>query len=149
VRAPDFTYRYLYPKDVAGPTLQLISRSFDDADTAVQIESSVTGIPEDTILVLTNVTIQATPGATQACNQLQFRTFTRAGLRVWGAFETPAVVADKLESLTWSGEIWVPGSGAGNISVTLRSNFDAGAASNRMFSSINGYIIPKANVAIF
>jgi len=149
VRAPPITYRYIYPKDVAGPTLEGFVRHRTVVAAATQIEQFVTGIPKDRILVLTNVCMECAPGAAQILENIAVQGFTSAGLQFNIALERPdpTVSADRV--LNWTGEVWITGRGEGVNSMRLNSVYDLGVANNTTTFTVFGFIIPRANVAPF
>ncbi|MEE8609034.1 MAG: hypothetical protein V3S55_15630 [Nitrospiraceae bacterium] len=149
MRAPEITYRYLYPKDVAGPTFEVLIRALNFSDTATVVPILFTGIPKDKILVLTNAMLQADPGATQACTRLTLSGFSSAGALFDIAGVSPDANADEVITLNWQGELFLSGGVEGQSVVRANAVYDAGVAANRIDLSFHGIVIPKANVAIF
>jgi len=149
MRIPEIAYRYLYPIDVASPTLELVTRELSSTLTNALVELSLTGIPTNKILVLSNVTLLADPGATQSVTFLEVAAFTGAGARFLIAQERPVAVADQNRVLNWQGECWIPGRGDAAISVTVGAGFSAGVAGNNLVLGLFGSIIPRGNMAMF
>jgi len=149
VRAPDITYRYIYPIDVAGPTFEVIARTLNAADTATLVSNNLRGIPMNKVLVLTNVTCFTNPGATQGVTAITVSMFTSAGAQINVASEQFVVVADQNQALNWQGEVYIPGRGEGNSSVGFSAQYDAAVNSNSAVFHLQGVVIPRGNVATF
>jgi len=149
VRVPNICYRFIYAIDVAGPTFEAIARTLTVADTATIVAINLTGIPKNKVLVLSNVTCFANPGATQGVTAITVSMRGAQGAEVNVASEQFVVVADQNQRLNGQGEIYIPGRGEGNASVGFSAQFDAGVASNQGIFHLNGVIIPRGNVATF
>jgi len=149
VRAPDITYRYAYPKDVASNTLEVLVRRFDTTDTATTVFGRFANLSKDKILIITNISGQGLPGLTNSVTDISFTGFTAAGQNFAIAELRPVLVADLTHAHDWSGEVWIPGGGEGSIQLELSAAFDAGVAANRAIFGICGLIIPRGNVAQF
>jgi len=150
MRAPDVTYRYLYPKDVSGPTFEILSRSFSSGATAAAtITETLTGVPLDRILVLTNATIEGLPGAAQTIDEMVIQGTTQAGLTYNIAVARPLLAATEGATLNWAGEVYIQGGGAGSATIRLSCVFNAGVAANSLFASLSGIVIPRGNAGPF
>jgi len=147
--APDIAYSFRLPKDVSGPTLEVLSRIATEAGTATTVTFEFSNLAKDRILILNNVSARGTPGATQACTNLVIRAVTAAGLFFDVARNTFVVAADVVQTLNWQGSVFIPGGGTPSTTVQVNADFDAGVASNTVRVSIHGTIIPRANVAQF
>jgi len=149
VRAPNITYRYNLPIDLAGPTIQTFSRSIFTSASATTITLSIEGVPKDKILILSNAVSEASPGAAQSCTTQALRGRTVAALAFTIDLNTPVPVADQAIAHNWQGEVWVAGAGENATTVELITVFSAAVAANRADLHLFGLIIPRANVAIF
>lgn len=149
MRAPDITYRYVYPRDIAGPTFEVLARSFFLSSAATNVSQSLSLINKDKIFVLNNIAIQADPGATQALLDLRVSAFTPAGAE-WNIIRfRAAATADLIESFNWSGEVYVLGREPGIVNVRVVGLFDAGVNANNVDVSLHGIVIPRGNSANF
>jgi len=149
MRVPELVYRFLYPKDVAGPTFELCPRTTTTAATSNVILVAFPGPSMDRVLCLTNIFIRADPGATQAAIQLLAFLTTPGGLDVNIAGINPDVSADTIQTLNWSGEIYIGGGGSDSTILTMSGVFDAGVASNSVSASFFGVVIPRGTIAPF
>jgi len=148
--APDLTYRFQGHRDTAGPTFEILSRTLDTgAVTLASPSLTITGIPQDRILVLTNVVVEAIPGAAQNIIQFGAQITTPAGATLNIALKDSAVAAPLADSLSWQGAVYVQGSGVGNNTVRFFAVFNAGVAGNRLIASACGTVIPRGNAAAF
>lgn len=145
---PDLTYAYRQPKDVSGPTFEVMSRQGDESDTATGVTFTLTGLPKDRMLVLSNVCILMIPGATQSVTALSVSATTPAGL-VFDISRFNQAAATGSRSHNWQGEVFLLGGGRGANLLTITATFDAGANSNRLIASIFGVVIPRANAGPF
>jgi len=100
-------------------------------------------------MVLSNIAIRATPGATQACNQILVIGFSAAQQDFDVFRERFAAVADQTESANWQGQVYLLGGGRATTCVSVRATFDAGANANSLRVGIHGVVIPRANVGPF
>jgi len=148
VRVPEIAYRFSWPTDTSGPTFQVIARDFNVSTAAVTITHSLTGLAKDRVLVLTNASLYATPGATQAVVTLQLYAFTGAGMQHQVMRESPLQVADQIESMNWQGEIFIQGRGV-STNLWLIATFDAGVNANRLQAGFDGVVIPRGNTAAY
>lgn len=149
MRAPNQAFQFVSNKDVAGQTFEIISRTFGLADTDAGAEFIIDGIPKDKILVLTNVSMQARPGAGQHIVDMAVQGITAAGLIFDIATERPLIDADQSRSLNWQGEVYIIGTGSGNRTVRLVWTYDAGVASNASNAGVHGIVVPRGNSASF
>jgi len=149
MRAPEIAYRYLRAIDTAGPTFEMVSRDLNNAGSATEVTVTLTGVPKNKILVLSNISAIALPGATFSVVALQLAGFTGAGARLLIQQERFPADADETKTLNWQGEIWLPGRGTGEISVEVEGTFSSGAASNSIFIGLFGVIIPRGNASAF
>lgn len=149
MHTPDITYRYTYPKDIASPTMEIMSRAGSVIDNAASITVPVTGVPSDRILVLSNIVIQATPGALESVRDLQIFATTQAGLNFVLAWRELVAVVDQKQTLNWAGEVWVQGRGIENTVVGCFGEFSGAHAGNSVSFGLQGIVIPRGNVAAF
>jgi len=149
VQAPEITYRYIYPKDVAGPTFEIVTRSLALSSAAIPLVINFTGIPKDKILVLTNAAIQANPGATQAVVLIALQGFSSAGAIFEINVDLFVPDADVPRTMNWQGAVYIAGGVEGANNVRLAVDFDAGANANSINLSFTGVVIPRGNAAIF
>ena len=149
MKAPEITYRYIYPRDVAGPTFEVLSRTFFLSDAATSISQSLSLITKDKILVLNNISIQADPGATQALLDLRVSAFTPAGAE-WNITRfRGAGTADLIEAFNQTGEWYILGREPDVVNVRVVGLFDAGVNANNVDVSLHGIVIPRGNSANF
>lgn len=147
--APDSTYRYAYPKDIAGQTFETLSRAVSNTATAAVRTFTFVDLSKDKVLVLTNVSVDGDPGAGQNVVSLRVEGFTAALLGFTIAVVIPPGTADVTEELNWQGAVYLPGGGDGTTQVQIAVVFNAGIASNALRASLHGIIIPRGNVAQF
>lgn len=145
MKAPDLTYRFVYPKDVAGPTFGLLFRRFDDSQVATSVNAQLQGIPKDRILVISNLSVSITPGAAQTPLLGTISGFTAAGAQVNIHTQAFTGAAGAPVTQNWQGEAMVLGRGAGVQSVNFRVTFDLGGVANAATWHIFGYVIPRGN----
>jgi len=149
MKAPDITYRYLYPKDVSGPTFEIVSRNDGGAVTATSRTFTFAEIPKDKVLVLSNFMSTATPGATQAVTSITLSAFTSSGQEWTIVGQSFVVAADVVQTLAWDGVVYVAGREPGAANLRMVGTFDAGVASNAINFNFHGFVIPRGNAAIF
>jgi len=146
---PDITYRYIYPKDIAGPTFEVFARELIQTVANVTNTIAISGISRDKVLVLSNVVLVANPGATQAAETMNLQGISGSGSPFDIQHRIAAGTADLSEVMSWSGQVFIPGRGEGLTNLTITVTFDAGVAGNLVFGGIHGIVIPRANVAVF
>lgn len=146
--APDITYRYIYPIDSAGPTFEILSRVLNNTDTSGTIVVELTGIPKNKVLVLSNASLFADPGAAQTLLTMDLSGLTAAGALFPIVTGAPDVVA-KRQALNWSGAAYIPGRGDTDPSLRLTAVFDLGVAGNFAQMSVHGVVIPRGNASSF
>jgi len=149
VRAPDATYVFTSPTDVAGPTFEMLHRQFTATLAGTIITTNLNDFAKDRVLVLTNVSVLALPAATQACEQIRVAVSTQSGLLMDVAIFGDLPIADKPQTLKWDGAVYVLGSGVGNTTVRITTTFDAGVGFNVVNIGIHGIVIPRGNIAAF
>lgn len=149
MRAPSPTYVFTSPTDTAGPTFEPLSRAFQIGGAFLLIEALLIDIPKDRVLVFTNATVQALPGATQTVTEIKIQIVTQTGLVVDVATSSGSQTADVIENLNWSGSYYVAGGGAGNRTLRLIASFDANANANTLTAGIHGIIVPRGNIGAF
>jgi len=145
---PEIAYRYIYPRDVAGPTFEIMSRSGSTADTAVAVTRQITGVPKDRVLCLSNLAAFINPGATQAGTSIVISGFTQAAASFRIVSDTFVIVADLNHDVAWAGQVFLPGRGDDPV-LTVTGNFDAGVNSNSLSFAMQGVVIPRGNSAAF
>jgi len=134
---------------VAGPTFEIVHRNLDNSGTATQIVSQIAIVPKDKILVLSNFTVIAVPGATQAITNFRLSGFTQAGQEFNIMRQVAAETADINDTMNWQGEVYLHGRADQAINIQVIVNFDAGVASNLIAASLSGVVIPRGNAANF
>lgn len=149
MRAPGITYQFVREKDTAGPSFEIINRTDQESGSNNPIELFFTDLPKDRILVLTNVTIDANPGATQFVTDLLINGRTGTGTEFGIARATPVFNADENHSLNWSGSVYIMGNAAGEVSLRFAAFFNATAAANAFTAAFSGIVIPRGNAALF
>jgi len=149
VRAPEITYRYIYPKDIAGPTFEIMTRANTLSSSSTALNDDVLGIPKDRTLVLTNIAVQANPGAGFSVGDIQIVGFTAAGLVFVISWQEFTAVADLEQSHNWQGEVYLQGRGIGQPIVRIHSAYSSGAAANVQTFGLHGIVIPRGNAGAF
>jgi len=147
MRAPDITYRFSVPSDTGGPTLELYSRTLTVTASSAEFTATLTGPAKDRALIVTNLNVQAGPGATQSVTRLSLVGSTPAGASVAIETDMPTAVADIRRNLNWQGEVMIGGGGVANVILTASVVFSAGVAANFIVISAYGYVIPRGNIA--
>lgn len=146
---PEISYRYIYPKDVAGPTFEILSRLIVTSIANATATAVIQGIPKDRILVLANVSVEIVPGATQAATAARVRAFTSAAAAFLIEHNVYPATADAIEVLNWTGSIFIPGRGEDETTVEVSAFFDAGVNANVTTVGVHGIVIPRGNSAAF
>lgn len=149
MQVPEITYRYIYPRDVAGPTFEVLSRQLSLVASASPLEVNVIGIPKDKIFVLTNFSMEGNPGSTQACVLLQVRGLTQAGTDFHVNTANFAVTADLTQNAVWQGGVYLQGRGEDQNSVRFLAFFDATTNGNTLGVGVQGIVIPRGNYSAF
>lgn len=149
MRAPGITYQFVREKDTAGPSFEVANRTLQESGSNNPIELVFNDLAKDKILVLTNVTVDANPGATQFVTDLLINGRTGTGTEFGIARATPVFNADESHSLNWSGSVYIIGNQAGEDSLRFRAFFNANANANAFTVSWSGIIIPRGNAALF
>lgn len=147
--APDIAYAFRQPKDISGPTMEVLCRHLDSAASATVIDLLITDLPKDRMLILGNVTMRGSPGATQHVASLQIIGITAAGLEFDIARLTPVLTADLIQTLNWQGGIYLMGGGLDTTTIRVRGVFNSGTNSNSVRTGIHGIVVPRANVSPF
>ena len=145
--APDLTYGYAYPKDVSGLTFEVYTRSQGLSDTATPLVTTLTDVPKDRLLCLSNVSVVAQPGTGQHVTNIQIQGQTAAGLLFEIAFGERPLTVDRDEVLNWQGQVYILGTGTGNIILQCRVAFDSGVQNNVMGVDWHGIVVPRGNSA--
>lgn len=149
MRPPEITYRFSVPSDTAGPTLELYTRNLLVSASAASVTTPLNGPAKDRTLVLTNVSVQAVPGATQSADRMRISITTPGGAGVDLATFNPTAVADIRRDLNWTGEVMIGGAGMDNQIIEANCVFSAGVAANILVINVCGYVIPRGNIAPF
>jgi len=147
--APDLSYRFLYPKDIAGPTFELCARSANDSATNATVTSNYTFLPKDKMLCVSSMSLQADPGATQAVTDIRISFFTATGFEFNVVRRITPGTADLIEAFHWEGQVYILGRSPAAVNVRVQVIFDAGVNSNNVTSSVFGIVVPRGNVALF
>lgn len=146
---PDFTYSFRQPKDVTGPTFEPLYRQDDQSTAATILDFVLVDLAKDRMLVLSNLTLRARPGAGNTVTSVQLVAFTAARLEFDIARLTPVQAADQDITLNWQGQVFIMGGGANSNLLRARAIFDLGVVPNQMRVGIHGVVIPRANAAAF
>jgi len=146
---PDLTYSFRAPKDVSGPTFEVLTRQFDLSDTSATLIFTFDDLPKDRMLVLSNVAILANPGAGQSVIGMGLHGITAAGMQFDISRFAQAIVADLTESFNWQGQVFITGGGRGTTCVRITVSFSSGVAANTCAVGIHGVVIPRANAGPF
>ncbi len=147
--APDLTYSFRMPKDVSGPTFEILSRDASISDTSTTVTFTLDDLPKDRLLILSNIQVHANPGAAQGMDNIRAFGTTPAGQMFGIARLNEPVVAGLTRSLNWQGQVYIMGGGRGTNQVTIVGGFDSGVAANVITVGIHGLVIPRANAAAF
>jgi len=149
MRAPEISYRFQYPKDVSGPTFEIVARTLSTSASSLTIQNDVFEVPKDKVFCLSNVSMIANPNATNGVVNMVLSIFSAAQSRVQLMnLEFPAT-ADAEETLNWQGEVYMLGGGAGTVSLRFYFEFDDALAANQAVANWNGIVIPRGNAAAF
>jgi len=137
----------LGPQPFRGPTLETLARKDSPFANALVVTSTFSGLAQDKILVLTNMSGAAQPGAGTGVTQVEIHGFGAAGT-AFNIYRKYYAATDDVDVVfNWQGEIMVRGRGTGNDTLICEATFDLATASNVLRFSYMGYIIPRANVA--
>jgi len=149
MRVPDLLYRLARAPGSLGPLIELFTKRVDASASSTTVSSNLTGLAKDKILVITNITADLDPGATQAVIRVVIQARTPAGVTFAIAQRGFAAVADLRSGFDWQGEVALGGRGVDVASIFLDGVFDAGVNANATTLSVFGYVIPRGNVAPF
>ena len=149
MRAPGITYAFTSSKDVAGPQFEILSRHDQISASSLILETLITDLPKDKILVLTNVSVAADPGAAQGVVELAIQGVTQAGLNFTIARKLPIGTTGESDELNWDGEVYIQGGGDGATSVRVISVFGTDTNANLSTVGIHGIVIPHGNAGAF
>lgn len=146
---PDIAYRFVAPTDTAGPSFEILSRQQSLSGGPILTVLTVSDIPKDRILVLSNVELIGEPGATQNVEEMKIQGVTQAGL----IFDIDADVrsgsADDSRDIGWHGQVWIQGGGDGNDTVRTTVLFNSVTNANTVTVGIHGIIVPHGNAGAF
>lgn len=146
---PQLTYGFTVPTDTAGQTLQFLNRTDQRSGGAVLDEFFFIGIPKDRILILTNATLHAVPGATQSVTDMSIQGVSGTGEIFDIARRLDAVDADVPRTLNWVGDIWIAGGGGPSATLRFFNLYSANANANLSRVGFSGFIIPRGNAGAF
>jgi len=149
VRAPDLTYNYVTRRDVAGPTFEVFNRALILAANAATINLDIDDIPQDRVLVVSNIVIQATPTAGLIVSTISTRGFTQAGAQFRLAIDIPAAVVTLTRALNWQGDVFIQGRSPNAVNLRMTANFNGAGATNQCEAWVHGIVIPRGNIAGF
>jgi len=149
VRAPEITYRFQYPKDVSGPTFEIVNGTESGSASALTITLDVQNIPKDRILCLSNITMIANPNATNGVVNLVASIITGAQQRIQIINEEFPATADAEETMNWQGEVYILGGGRDTTALRFFFEFDDALAANTAVASWAGVIVPRGNASQF
>lgn len=148
MKAPDHTYRFLYPKDVSGSTLETFYRKQSQTilgDTSFTIN----GVSKDRILVLSNIIVELIPGLGQSATRLLVLLSPPGGITFNIIVDDYPIVADLDRAFNWAGEVFCIGGGVETPILQFNCSFDAAGVNNIGTATVCGYVIPRGNVAPF
>lgn len=135
--------------DVSGPTALILSRHFQLSAGATLLEFFFSDLPKDRVLVLSNVSLLAAPGATQAGRAMSIQAFSQGVENFNIDQRIPLFVADINQVLNWQGEVYIQGGGPGTDTLRIFTVFSAGANANAITVGVHGMIIPRGNLGGF
>lgn len=143
--APEITYAYAWPKDIAGSTIELIHRR--DATTANNaiIIHDLYVIPDDKLFILLSAQILSQTsgaGVTFFNHSLRFRSPTGVETKIYEDLAPSAVataVSSNVTSRGWGPPGWT---------IRQQTFFSAADVTNFAQISVQGLLIPRANVAL-
>ena len=145
----DVLFRLQRPPASSGPLIELYSRRLVASASSTAVGSSVAGVAKDRVLILTNVSIDLDPGATQAVVRCVISGRTPGGVTFAIAQTGFVAVADLRTGFNWAGEVMIGGSGVDNAIVIVDAVYDAGVAANIITINVFGYVVPRGNIAPF
>ena len=152
---PDVTYAYQFPKDTSGPTIEIVHRGGNDEDqqaaSTLLIGATLANLPTDKVFILSAACLVGTPGAGQVLNRLR-GVGTRPDLTTFDVISArfnPVLPAATAGTFMWRGTVWIAGGGPGTTQFQLSANFDAGGVNNTFRSWFTGFVVPRANAALF
>jgi len=150
VRFPGITYAFKRPTDTNSPTALILSRHFQVSGGGLSLlEFVFDQLPKDRVLVLTNVSLIAQPGAAQFVREMKIQAFSQ-GVENYNVDQRlPLGVVDQDEVLNWQGEVYIQGGGPGTDTVRVFAFFNASAAANAITVGLHGIIIPRGNLGGF
>lgn len=149
MRFPGIAYSFQRPTDVAGPTALILSRHAEVA-SALSVQIFTFGdLAKDRVLVLTNLTVKAKPGAAQFVTEIQVQAFSQGESSFNVAQETPTGIVNQSEVLNWQGEVYIQGGGPATQTINIFTFFNASVTVNTMRLGLHGIIIPRGNLGGF
>jgi len=146
---PELLFRLARAPASSGPLIELFSVRASSAGAAASHSAPLTGVAKDKVIILQNLSVDMSPGATQAFVRVVFSGRTPAGAIFTIAQRGFTAVADLRSGFDWSGEVAIGGGGVTFASILIDVVFDAGVASNAITSNAFGYVIPRGNIAPF
>jgi len=149
VRAPDLAYHFVTRRDTAGPTFETFSRALTLTANLATLNLTVEDIPQDRVLVVSNIVIQATPTAGLILTTLSTRGFTQAGAEFRLAIEIPDAVITLTRRLNWQGDVFIQGRSPNAENLRMTANFNGAGATNTISAWVHGIVIPRGNIAGF
>jgi len=149
MRVPEIVYQLARSPQSTGPMLELFAARAFSAVASTTVSALINGPPKDRVLVLTNVTVDLNPGATQAITRVVISARTPA-LFVYAIAQIGFdAVADLRTGFNWQGEVAIGGPGVDIRSIIVDCVFDAGVNTNGVTANAFGYVIPRGNIAPF
>ena len=146
---PGIAYAFQRPTDTAGPTALILSRHFQSSSGITLVEFLFSDLSKDRVLVLTNVSIIADPGAAQGVREIKIQALSQGQENFTIDARIPLNIADQIEVLNWQGEVYIQGGGPGTNTLRIFSFYSAAVAANTMTVGIHGIIIPRGNLGGF
>lgn len=149
MRVPDILYRLSRAPGALGPLVELFVRRQETSASATSVSSAITGVPKDKILIVTNLSMDLSPGAAQQIIRCVMSGRTPGG-QVFAIKQLGFTEVDAFRTgMNWQGEVSIGGGGTDASILLFDSVWDGGANANQQVVSVFGYVIPRGNVAPF
>ena len=149
MRFPEFLFRLARAPEATGPLIELFAFRVVRASTSTGFGVNIPGPAKDRVIVVTNVSCEVNPGATQAITRIVISGQTPGGLVFQIAQVGFTAVADFRTGFDWQGEVAIGGAGVDGNVIIVDSVWDAGVNANSLIASVFGYVIPRGNIAPF
>ena len=150
MRFPGIAYSFQRPTDVNTPTALILSRHFQISGGGLTLlEFLFSDLAKDRVLVLTNVSVIAQPGAAQFVREMKIQAFSQGVENFNVDQRLPLGVVDQDEVLNWQGEVYIQGGGPDTDTIRIFTFYNSAVAANAMTVGIHGIIIPRGNLGGF